>query len=292
MNKGMLVTFLMVIIGSSWAFAHGNHDEREALFWMKIKASSLEERNQIANTGAVIEQVRTDYVIALGTKQEFEAIQKTGQLEVSFEWDMSRDFPAKDADFHNYDEVTEKLNSLVSEFKEYAELINVGSTTEGRTVWGVRVSGNLTKKNELPGIAIMGGHHAREHLSVDTPLRQLERILTEYRSGNERIQRIVNSREIFFIPAVNPDGLEYDIVDGTYKAWRKNRAKNNNGTFGVDLNRNYSFGWGTGGSSTNPSSDTYMGTKPFSEPETQNIKRFVEERPNINIILSYHTLSE
>jgi carboxypeptidase T len=292
MIKGLVLGILGLVLGSSLAWSHGNFDERETLYWMKVKATTWEQRNEIANTGAVIEQVREDYLIVLGTEKELAAIRKMGRLDVSFRWDLGRDFPEKDADFHNYTEVVDKLKSLNAAHSDITELIDIGGTVEDRRVWAVRVSGQLDQQGTLPGIVFMGGHHSREHLSVDTPLRQLERILVEYKQGNERIRNLVNSRDIYFIPAVNPDGLEFDIADGTYKAWRKNRAKNQNGTFGVDLNRNYGFGWGTGGSSTNPSSDTFMGPKPFSEPETQNIKAFIEARPHINIVLSYHTFSE
>ena len=54
--------------------------------------------------------------------------------------------------------------------------------------------------------------------------------------------------------------------------WRKNRR---NG-YGVDLNRNYSYGWGTTGVSFNTGNDTYPGTGAFSEPETQAMKWLVE----------------
>ena len=121
--------------------------------------------------------------------------------------------------------------------------------------------------------------------------RLLQWLLAEYQKGNSRIVSLINAREIHFIPAVNPDGLEYDIKGNEYQMWRKNRKRNSNGSYGVDLNRNYGFDWGKGGSSSNPNSDTYMGTTPFSEPETQSIKNYVESLSRVKILLSYHTYS-
>ncbi|MFN8790790.1 MAG: M14 family metallopeptidase [Bdellovibrionales bacterium] len=138
----------------------------------------------------------------------------------------------------------------------------------------------------------MGGHHAREHLSVETPLRLTEWILDQYQKGDSRIVELLQNREIHIWPAVNPDGLEYDISGNDYKMWRKNRTRNSDGTFGVDLNRNYSFKWGTGGSSSNPRSDTYKGPTPFSEPETQAVKKYVESMKSLKVLLSFHTFSE
>jgi hypothetical protein len=58
--------------------------------------------------------------------------------------------------------------------------------------------------------------------------------------------------------------------------WRKNRRTNSDGSYGVDLNRNYGYKWGydNNGSSPDPSSDVYRGTAAFSEPETQAIRDF------------------
>jgi carboxypeptidase T len=138
----------------------------------------------------------------------------------------------------------------------------------------------------------MGGHHAREHVSVEIPLLWAQYLITEYRKGNQRVMNLVDSRDIHIIPAVNPDGLEYDVSGAKYKLWRKNRSHNNDGTFGVDLNRNYGYGWGTGGSSKNTSDDTYMGPSAFSEIETQAIKNYVDAHTNITILLSTHTFSK
>ena len=136
----------------------------------------------------------------------------------------------------------------------------------------------------------MGGHHAREHLSVEVPLL-LAKFLVEAR--DETTLRLLDTRDIFIIPMVNPDGAQFDIATGNYQMWRKNRNTNaGNSCAGVDINRNYGFKWGTGGSSSNACSDVYMGPTPFSEPESQAVKAFVEGHPNLKVLLTFHTYSE
>ena len=52
---------------------------------------------------------------------------------------------------------------------------------------------------------------------------------------------------------------------------------------GIDLNRNYDWEFNItsiAGSSDNPCSETYRGPYPFSEPETQAIKRLIETKKN------------
>jgi carboxypeptidase T len=110
---------------------------------------------------------------------------------------------------------------------------------------------------------------------------------------NADIKRLVDSREIYVAPIINPDGHVYDYRNGIRgQMWRKNRRANGDGSYGVDLNRNYSWGWGTGGSDTNTRSEVYMGTAPFSEAESQNVKAFVDMQPRMTTLLSTHTFSE
>ena len=59
---------------------------------------------------------------------------------------------------------------------------------------------------------------------------------------------------------------------------------------GVDLNRNWGYQWMTGGSSSNPCSDTYAGTKANSELETQAIQNYILSMPNKwDSFLTLHT---
>ncbi|MFX0116027.1 MAG: M14 family zinc carboxypeptidase [Candidatus Hodarchaeota archaeon] len=57
---------------------------------------------------------------------------------------------------------------------------------------------------------------------------------------------------------------------------------------GVDLNRNYDYEFIGSGSSPNPSSFTYRGEYPFSEPETQAICDFVSQH-DFNFAISLHS---
>lgn len=263
-------------------------------FWMKIRAADQFERSVVADVGVSIEGFTDGYVIATGNLEEKNRIEKLGWMEVSFplEGFHAKDFPVKDAEYHNYDELKAALELVHQTYPTVTKLFSIGKTIEGRDILGIRISGDLDHASEMPAVIFMGGHHAREHLSVEMPLRFVQDLLKRYQAGEARIVGIVNSRDIHVIPAINPDGLEYDIATGSYKMWRKNRRQNSNGTYGVDLNRNYGFQWGTGGSSSSPSSDTFKGPAPFSEPETQALKKYVEDNQNISILLSFHTYSK
>lgn len=268
------------------------NSETDQRYYILISAKDKFERSAIANTDVSIDQVMEDSVLATGSLADLQRFEALGKVLWSGPVIQNLEFPEKDSEYHDYKELVTALEKIHSEFSGITELKSIGKTQEGRDIWSLRISENLNEASTKPGIIFMGGHHAREHLSVETPLRLTQRLLKEYASNNADAKRLIASRDIHIIPAVNPDGLEYDISGTSYKSWRKNRFPNSNGTFGVDLNRNYGFMWGTGGSSANPSSDTYKGTTPFSENETKAIKAYVEANENINILLSFHTFSE
>ncbi len=264
----------------------------EKLYWMKLSANDRFERQILAEMGVSIDTVAEDYVITIGHADLLSRMQKQNKVQAFYEIIPERDFPTQDSNYHNYAELSDALRIAHEENPDITSLDSIGKTIEGRDILRLRISGQLQTADQLPAVLFVGGHHAREHLSVELPLKAIQHLLSEYRAGNEKIINLLNSRDLHFIPALNADGLEHDVATGTYKAWRKNRRKNENGSFGVDLNRNYGYGWGTGGSSKNPNDDTYMGTSAFSEPETQAIRDYVQAHENISTLLSFHTFSQ
>jgi len=271
------------------------------MHFVHLKVKNPEQRSKIANI-IHIDQVVEDSVYAVVNDEDFKVLKKEmGHL--IFETHLYKipqtksgdeiEFPDKDEKFHTYKETISVLDELSRTYPKISTIFNLGTSVEGRQLKGIRITAeaNLNSKAFVPGIFFVGAHHAREHLSTEVPLLLLKFILENY-GKDERITTLVNTRDIYFVPMLNPDGAMHDIKGKKYKMWRKNRVPNSRGSFGVDLNRNYSFGWGTGGSSRRETSDVYMGPKPFSEPETIAVKKFVEEHANIRIILSFHTFSE
>jgi murein tripeptide amidase MpaA len=91
-----------------------------------------------------------------------------------------------------------------------------------------------------------------------------QQFLMDY-STDSSVKSLVDNFSWTIIPIVNPDGYVFTWTDD--RMWRKNRRKNpNSSCYGVDINRNWNYQWGTGGSSSIACSDTYMGPSGFSEP--------------------------
>ena len=228
-----------------------------------------------------LDQVQSYIPFLLSNVTTFEINDNPGQEE---------EYPEGDEKFYTYDEMSDKFQELENQFPQYVKKISFGESFEGRQLWALHITNHSIKKSK-PGILITGSHHAREHLSTDVPVRIAERIILN--SSEQSIANLINSRDIYFLPMVNPDGAMWDIRGRNYKIWRKNmRAASTGAAYGVDLNRNYSQGWGGPGSSNRPASDIYHGQNPFSEPETQAIKKFIEDNSNVSVLLSFHSFSE
>ena len=205
------------------------------------------------------------------------------------------EFPAGQEAFHTYAEMASEVQAAATTYPSIVDRFSIGKSYKGRELWAVKVSDNVGTDEDEPEVLIDGLHHADEHMSLEMTLAIL-RWLTEGYGTSTRITNIVDSREIWLIFAMNPDGATYDIKDGKYHFWRKNRQPTSGSTsIGTDLNRNYDYRWGCcGGASSTPSSSRYRGTSAFSAPETRAFRNFVRSRvvdgrQQIRVSVSFHT---
>ncbi len=193
-------------------------------------------------------------------------------------------------EFHSYRELETDLKALESAYPGTVKLFTIGTSLEGRNIYAVKISDAPDRDEREAGVLFLGCHHAREWISVEVPLL-LARYLAENAETDAGVRDLVGRSEIWIIPLVNPDGLEYSI--DVYRYWRKNRRANADGSFGVDLNRNYGFMWGVddAGSSPSPLSETYRGPSAFSEPETRAVRDLFLRR-DFRAVVSYHSFSQ
>lgn len=193
-------------------------------------------------------------------------------------------------DYHSYSELEADLRALESRHPGLAKVYDLGRSLEGRSLYGLKISDNVGASEPEAQVLFLGCHHAREWISVEVPFLLGEFLLENYLTDN-RVRDIVDRSEVWIVPLVNPDGLEFSIH--VYRYWRKNRRDNGDGSFGVDLNRNYGYEWGcdNSGSSPTPESAIYRGPAPFSEGETAAV-RDLFLRNNFQALVSYHSFSQ
>jgi hypothetical protein len=185
--------------------------------------------------------------------------------------------------YKSYEESTNIFKELQEQYPENIKLESIGQTWEKRDINVITLSNNLKNADKKPALFYIGTIHAREWIGHELAVEFANYILKNLET-DPTLKIYLNASTIYMIPCANPDGYEYSRKHFSF--WRKNRRQNADGTFGVDLNRNFPIGFIRSVATT---SNIYGGPEPFSEPETVAIRDFVLGHPNITIALDYHS---
>lgn len=214
-------------------------------------------------------------------------------------------------------EVESALQALHKQYAGITELITLPNVTaEGRVSHALAIrDGSYRCRSAL---VFISGAHAREWGGPDTLVYLAADLLEAYTANAglayggksfsaAEVRGIVRETTIVVFPDINPDGRAYSMAAApgtTQSMWRKNRNPASSGgnasRIGVDVNRNYDFLWdfptkfhpnanpGTL-ASTDPASDLFHGTGPFSEPESRNVQWLVSQFPNARYFVDVHS---
>lgn len=267
-----------------------------------LGVTTLTQRNAIAGTGAAINGPEDSRLMISATPDEVRRIEALGFKVIKEEplqtaQDVTpQDFPPADSAYHNYAEMTAEIDQVVAAHPDIINQRVIGQSFQGRNIVALKISDNVGVDENEPEVLFTHHQHAREHLTIEMAL-YLIHLFTE--STEQRVRDLVNSREIWIVPDLNPDGGEFDISTGSYAGWRKNRQPNSGSSnVGTDLNRNWNYNWGCcGGSSGSTGSETYRGSGAESSPEVQVVANFVRSRvvggkQQIVTNIDFHTFSE
>jgi hypothetical protein len=192
----------------------------------------------------------------------------------------------------------EELAATAKSFPKLAKLVTIGHSLRGVPIQAVKVTKNARSlpDGRRPAVLYLGAQHAREWITPEMNRRLMHHVLDGY--GTDRqIARLVDTTELWFLPVANPDGYDFTFTEGN-RQWRKNlRDNNRDGKItpgdGVDLNRNFAEKWGydNEGSSSDPSSETFRGAGPNSEPETKALDGLLR-RVGFETYVNYHSAAE
>ncbi len=185
--------------------------------------------------------------------------------------------------YKSYQQTCDFLHQCVKNHPDIITVQSIGKTWEDRDILLATISLNVENANLKPAMLYTGTVHAREWIGNELAVSFIDFLLSNY-SSNPKVLKTLTKNTLYIVPCLNPDGFEYSRTHFSF--WRKNRRNNGDGTFGVDLNRNFSVGYQK---SKDTASNVYSGPKPFSEPETNAMKIFVDSRDNITLALDYHS---
>lgn len=276
------------------AIDHGGH-KRNTFFISDFSESELAAAR---NAGFKVEIVIDDVQKHYRDQNKKKVAEKSTAVSCGNDINITTPTHFHLGSYAGYFTYSEALDILDSMRLLYPSLISakqpIGSylTIEGRPIYWVRISNNPDTAQPLkPQMLTTSVHHAREPGSLSSNIFYLWYLLENY-ATDPQIKKIIDNTELYFVPVVNPDGYLRNIATDPAGGglWRKNLRNNLDGTYGVDLNRNYglTFAYDNIGSSPVTSSQTYRGTAAFSEPETQAI-RYLAQNHNFTFNLNFHT---
>lgn len=283
------------LAGLGLDFDHGRHQPGKYF----IGEFNYEEIAQIENAGFKTEVLIADLKAHRMHHAESPITERLlppcpNQLVTQYETPSNYQ-PGTMGGYFRYQEMLDIIDQMAQQYpnlvKAKQPISTVLTTHENRPIYWLKISDNPNQDEPEPEILYDAVHHAREPNSLSQLIFYMWYLLENYET-NPEVKYLVDNTEMYFVPCLNPDGYIYnettDPDGGGF--WRKNRRDNGDGTFGVDLNRNYGYEWGFDDSGSSPSTNsaTYRGPSPFSEPETQMMRDFCLAH-NFQIALNYHT---
>ncbi|MEO6715344.1 MAG: M14 family metallopeptidase, partial [Mycobacteriales bacterium] len=194
--------------------------------------------------------------------------------------------------------IKEEFTQTAAAKPAITKLISIGKTVNNQDIIAMKVSSGARQlpDGSKPSVLYIGAQHAREWITPEM-IRRLMHYFVDGYATDASIRNLLTQNELWFVPTANPDGYDFTFQDGQ-RLWRKNLRDNDGDGMitagdGVDLNRNFPYKWGydNEGSSDDPSSETYRGTSPGSEPETKAMDAFVK-KVKFKFLVNYHSAAE
>lgn len=175
------------------------------------------------------------------------------------------------------------MDTLIAAHPGLASKIDVGDSWEkfspggnaGSDLFVLKIT-NSAIVADKPKLFAMSAVHARELVTAPLNLGFAQWLLDNY-GTDANATWLVDHNEFHLLLQANPDGRLF-VEQGNFSQ-RKNRNSTGGGSgtsLGVDVNRNYPFGWGAfGGSSGTATAETYRGVSAGSEPENQAVVNYI-----------------
>jgi hypothetical protein len=173
----------------------------------------------------------------------------------------------------------------------------IGRSLLGQQIMAYKVTVDARRQPDGSRRAVLydSTQHAREWIATEVERRLFAYVLAHRK--DPQLAGLLKTRELWFVPVVNPDGYDYTFTSPETRLWRKNlRDNDQDGQItevdGVDTNRNfpYKWNWDLEGAADDPSDDTFHGAGPASEPEVQAI-RSLEAKIHPRFVLDYHSFA-
>lgn len=262
--------------------------EREAPIVARIAVKTRTEMLQVVRLGLDLMEYReADDLIFWTTKEQFYELRGAG-WDVRLDEQLTAELQGADAvetflgGYRTVEETRTFLNQMAARYPQLASVFTYGQSWEktrnaanGFDLFGIRLT-NTNIAGDKPKFFLEAGIHARELVPPEIATRFVEYLLKNYGKDADATW-LLDEHEIIVIPLVNPDGRKLAETSLLKRKNTNNLSGNCSAvSFGIDLNRNFSFLWGTvNGPDEPPCGETFPGVGSASEPETAAIQDLI-----------------
>ncbi|MCK4526334.1 carboxypeptidase regulatory-like domain-containing protein [candidate division WOR-3 bacterium] len=169
---------------------------------VRFRIKEHKEVYKLHEMGISVEELKDGWVVVRANDNQIRMLKEQGYtlfpyIEPSY----------RTEEYHSYQQMVSKLDSLASEYPNIAKKISIGQSVQGRELWVLKLSDNPLIDEAEPEIRFIGIIHGDEPIGCELLLR-LADTLTECYADNGYFTELLNNREIFIMPMLNPDGRE------------------------------------------------------------------------------------
>ncbi len=190
-------------------------------------------------------------------------------------------------------------DDLARRNRDVVQKVVYGTSVLGQDLVAYRITDGVRERHgDRPAVLYNAVQHAREWIAAETNRRLFQYLVQHKRDRASGVPKLLGSRELWIVPIVNPDGYDYTFGSKATRLWRKNlRDVNGDGQItsgdGVDPNRNWPEKWNYDleGASDDPTTETYHGSGPASEPEVRALGA-LEKRIRARFQIDYHSFAQ
>lgn len=129
----------------------------------------------------------------------------------------------RDDHYYRYDELTAWLKGMEAACSGLMKLKSIGKSHEGRDIWLCEITNLATGPGEeKPGYWLDAQIHASEVCGCAVAMYTINRLLTGY-SDEPDITALLDTRVLYVVPRMSPDGAEHVLTTGSYVRSSKRR---------------------------------------------------------------------
>jgi hypothetical protein len=260
MKKLLLLTVSIILLVSSTNAQNGgwrekemeirvnvqNKYEAELLYNLHLNGDVYSTYGLMYTTPAELEKIRSSGLSYEILKNDLNQFYENFWLKKQEQYRTNTGIQEK---YHTYDEIILLMDSLVKAFPSICKKISFGTSVQGRQLCCLKISDHVNTDENEAEVLLDGGIHGDEIGAAENTARFARHLCANY-SKDAEITDLINNREIWIYPMINPDG-------------RVNVSRYNGNK--VDVNRDWGYMWNAEGSS--------KGT--YSQPETKAMRQCI-----------------